>query len=592
MVTSMMCLPWGKDISTALVVSSEDNELRVFRGEEVLTTFTEVDRVSQLIPSALRPALNSDGTTRPRGDMDGKFAYLLDNGTVGVYRKSERLWRVKGKSVPVSAAFCDLDCDGVEELVVGWQNGRVEVRSDLRPDGSNKGGEVLFRVDYNTPVAAVINEDYRDEGKELPIICSVDGTVRGVTLLESNLEDAEETRMLQQIEELEKERQMLTAQLSDLEGQLELKRKGESDALMPEAGVGVHVHVYSDLNIKKLVIAFSLVNGQPDTIIHSCALRCESSIFGDDTNDMCYINDISSKELHCVVAYPDDVSSVVHASIAVGTEHAESFQIHEMAVQIPKYVMYALPSAVQGKYTTPSGHVMLKYPKKLQLHTIDSNLREMFFLPPDLQLANTAGNELVLELLHIRDGSPLSITIRDTASGKGEIFIQAEKISTAGDVVTSLSSIPGGLCQEDAPPDEVSCDFPEELSQLRTLIQHVDESNEVRAKLSAGMADSAASVKTLLLCAENARLLGDLTTMRKVYSTLYEGNRELMGENAKRVVNFEELKGVLKELNTFIQWAAKLRVGNAKTELVAACRNALKDNRTTALIDLIRDGKE
>lgn len=39
-----------------------------------------------------------------------------------------------------------------------------------------------------------------------------------------------------------------------------------------------------------------------------------------------------------------------------------------------------------------------------------------------------------------------------------------------------------------------------------------------------------------------------------------------------------------------IQRAARLRVGNAKTKVVAACRNAIKSNAMASLFKIVRDG--
>ena len=46
----------------------------------------------------------------------------------------------------------------------------------------------------------------------------------------------------------------------------------------------------------------------------------------------------------------------------------------------------------------------------------------------------------------------------------------------------------------------------------------------------------------------------------------------------------------LKVVNQHIQRAAKLRVGNAKTGVIAGCREAIKSNDVEGLFRLIRDG--
>ena len=43
----------------------------------------------------------------------------------------------------VFSAF-DLDADGVAELVAGWSNGKIEVRSE-------RNGELVYKVDFSLP---------------------------------------------------------------------------------------------------------------------------------------------------------------------------------------------------------------------------------------------------------------------------------------------------------------------------------------------------------------------------------------------------------------------------------------------------------
>jgi Bardet-Biedl syndrome 2 protein len=78
-----------------------------------------------------------------------KFAYALSNGSVGVYEKKNRIWRVKvnltvlaqsksllewivlfvsnskSRAIPVSILSFDMNYDGVPELITGWSDGKV-----------------------------------------------------------------------------------------------------------------------------------------------------------------------------------------------------------------------------------------------------------------------------------------------------------------------------------------------------------------------------------------------------------------------------------------------------------------------------------
>ena len=97
-------------------------------------------------------------------------------------------------------------------------------------------------------------------------------------------------------------------------------------------------------------------------------------------------------------------------------------------------------------------------------------------------------------------------------------------------------------------------------------------------------------MKTYVIKAEDARILGDMNAMRRMYGQLFDLNRELIMQHAKRAQNHEELLAALKEVNQMIQRAAKCRHGAPKTRTVAACRKAIKENNTHALFDIIAHG--
>lgn len=60
--------------------------------------------------------------------------------------------------------------------------------------------------------------------------------------------------------------------------------------------------------------------------------------------------------------------------------------------------------------------------------------------------------------------------------------------------------------------DELESDvyFPRELESFKVLLQEVEEYNSVRQRLNAEMADSSQIIKTLVIKAEDARILRDM----------------------------------------------------------------------------------
>ena len=138
-----------------LVVGSEDFEIRIFAEDEILAEITETEAVTALAP--IEP---------------GRFGYALANGTVGVYEKTTRWWRIKSKNTASCVFGYDLDGDGVKELITGWSNGKIDARND-------RSGEVVFKDNFNHPIAGLAQGDYRMDGRLELIAAASEGEIRG-----------------------------------------------------------------------------------------------------------------------------------------------------------------------------------------------------------------------------------------------------------------------------------------------------------------------------------------------------------------------------------------------------------------------------
>lgn len=101
------------------------------------------------------------------------FSYGLSNGSVGVYTgPKNRLWRVKTKHKVTSLIAYDLNCDGIPEVISGWSNGLLNIRNI-------DNGETLYKQIMPSQIASLVKGDYRLDGKEELIVCSVNGTIAG-----------------------------------------------------------------------------------------------------------------------------------------------------------------------------------------------------------------------------------------------------------------------------------------------------------------------------------------------------------------------------------------------------------------------------
>ena len=61
-----------------MLVGSDDFDIRIFKGDQIIGETAETDAITHI------------------AHLSGSiFAYALANGTIGVYDKLQRLWRIK-----------------------------------------------------------------------------------------------------------------------------------------------------------------------------------------------------------------------------------------------------------------------------------------------------------------------------------------------------------------------------------------------------------------------------------------------------------------------------------------------------------------
>ncbi|CAB1313868.1 unnamed protein product [Coregonus sp. 'balchen'] len=498
-----------------------------------------------------------------------RFGYALANGTVGVYDRTARYWRIKSKNHAMSIHAFDLNADGVVELITGWSNGKIDARSD-------RTGEVIFKDNFSSSVAGVVEGDYRMDGQIQLICTSVEGEVRGYLPaskeMKGNLMDSSVEQDL--IRELSQRRQNLLLELRNYEENAKQAVPGASERDTQMGVIPANTQLQTALSVRAATESqrshIELSISTPNETIIRAVLIFAEGIFEGESHVVHPNAQNLSGSIHVPIIPPKDIPVDLHIKAFVGGKSSSQFHVFEITRQLPRFSMYDLnvdPEAPQptGKVTftindRPQRVVMWLNQNFLLLEGIDT---------PDVTFTSLRARGL------------LTISMLSTS---GEITLNTDDIDLAGDLVQSLASF---LAIEDL---QAEADFPTYFGELRTTLTEVDDYHSVHQKLTAAIADHSNHIRNMLVQAEDARLMGDIRNMKKRYIELYDLNRDLINEYKIRSNNHNALLACLKSVNQAIQRAGRLRVGKPKNQVITACRDAIKNNNVNALFKIMRAG--
>lgn len=548
-VTALTPIPWTPKALNALLAGADDYEIRALLNEEVVCSVTECDKIMQLV-----------ATGQPN-----KFAFSLANGTVGIYDGPQRLWRFKSKFRVASIACCDVDFDGVPEVLSGWSNGKFDVRTD----NPARKGECIFKDTLPHPVSAIVCSDYRREGRVVPLVCSYDGEVRGYVAMETQVEEAVESQEQELLERLMQEKQTLKFDINSLEQQLDKAKKGQQDSNLPAVEAEVTCALRPNQRTRSIELVLQASAG---AVIRSAIVTGEL-IFNGNESAFFYAEEPSSV-LVCPLQLQRDVASELTVVAMVGNNMSETFQVYDIKFRLPKFAMFVPVKELQRE---PDGFVKARLSERPS--RVAQWMSSAFTMP---MRVDSSAQTVDGKFVSLRDGTEVFISW--TAGGGGELVVRSNSVDICGEIIQDLGA---ALNISEL---QSTADFPQEFAAFAEVLRKVDEYNAVRMKLSAEMADSTQLVKALVIKAEDARILSDMRLMKRMYGSLYEVNRELIGEYMKRSNNHNELLAALKEMNTMIQRAGKLRIGAAKTALITECRNAIKESNTHMLFKIMQVG--
>ncbi|CAF3537670.1 unnamed protein product [Rotaria sordida] len=580
-VSSLALLDFNSDGYNELVVGSEDYDIRVFREDQLIAEMQETETIVSIC--------SLDGT---------RFGYALANGTVGIYERSNRSWRIKSRNIAVVLQAFDVDGDGVDELVTGWSNGKVDIRSD-------RHGEVIFKESLNSSIAGIVKADYRVPGEKLLICCSNEGEVRGFKFSrqDSNAVAANLYKDRQEaIRDLAQKKQALLLELDHLQeaikqSQVTNSRQNKTMVFDSEAEIPANTEIQTVLTVEKrqnnfpahIAVKMKTSNRKnnnnnlyfilsydhsfhSDTIIRVVTIFAEGLFKGE-----CLVVHPAASQVHQSIVVPiispRDVPVDLHIQVFVGLKSSTLFHVFELARPLPIFAMYLLIENSSDQ--EPKGFVTFYINERIP--RVLAWINHHFLLAQEYAPNSPS---LYVTFLAVRNDSKLIIKMQQN----GQVTIQTDDMELAGNIVQSMGKF---LNIEDL---QTTGDFPQELEMLQKVFSQIEEYQVARQRISSDMAEHSNIIRSFLIRAEDARLLGDISVMKRNYIDLLNLNRDLIHGYKIRSTNHEELMKNLRFLNQMVQKAGNLRIGKYKTIAINQCREAIKANNAQLLIKTIKTG--
>lgn len=485
-------------------------------------------------------------------------------------------------ATPVALVAYDMTMDGSADLVIGWSDGTVEVRSD-RLDG---GGEIIAKDKLSTSIAGLVVADYRMDGTNVLLAVSVKGEVRGYLPLGVKLptpsptpaatvvEERTSTQSKSDIAHLKTKLEELERQKRDLIAELEAfnqKTDGSSSSAVvvqdPELEIEMNL-LSSDhiLPVAHLQVTFTL---GIDAAIAMVVMQADA-LFEEEMFVAYEDKDSPSRSIEVAVLPPNNTPYKVACKVSFGPPGANLLQIHELILEIPAFSMFQACDSVCGEEEC----VRLPLNGKAFQPQFNEWL-ELNFLAPQPVLSSDG----VVNIRSLRDDTSATVKLLET-----EIVVCTQSMQLAGDLVQSFLQF--------FKVNELNsvAAFPTEIGGFRTILSQINDLQSVRLKLSADLAEKSNLSKGYLFQAEDARLLRDHGAMKTSYRALFSLNRDMMAQYRIRCTNHKELLEMLKSVNQFIQCASRLRAGKAKAAVVHGCRQALQANNVERIVKVVELG--
>ncbi|CAM9136269.1 unnamed protein product [Ectocarpus sp. 12 AP-2014] len=429
--------------------------------------------------------------------------------------------------------------------------------------------QLVYKDTMASPIAAIVVADYRMSGADEMLVVGTSGEVRGyiptvpsssgdgLERLSSNARIQKSQAARNELQELQRKKATLSLELMSLEDASRNRKQGiRGTGAIP---LNTEAKWHPSDNGGPLELHVSTNNDA--VIVSIVVLDPEGRLFDGET--LVSSPEIPSSKGVLVVSSTTSAGRLQAAKLTIQAHvgsrgYPNNLYAFELQKELPKFAMFS-----QTCVDEPSR----PYASSERRYVFLREIMEAFWLPPEAEGERTR-----------------ALWVQARLKARVEVRIRCDSMGLAGEVVQDLGRF------LEVTELESTAHFPGEMEVLRDVMEGVVDYNSLRQQLTADMADSSQRVKAYVVRAEDARLLGDMPLVRKMYAELHNLNRRLVGEYAKRANNHNALLAALKEVKQVVQKASNLRIGQAKTRVVSDCRAAIKANNADGLVQVISDG--
>lgn len=516
-INALLFFDFNRDNDSETLLACRDGKIRIYKNDKFLRELNESGPVTGIV------------------QVGQLLAFLLGNGTVGVYEEYVRLWRIKSKCCATAAVAYDLLGTGQTQIIVGWESGKIDVRD-------SKTGEVLMQLNTPNKVVALLVTDYRSMLQDELIVVTDQGDIQGYVTSAVNLAPLTSSesshirdllnlkqQLLQEISHYEnnsKVNETIMGAAEDTTTAVNLLTQMSNDfAIIPantrlqigistdgkQSSVEVNINTNNSTIIKAVTIfADGIFDNGEVLIVHPTMKRVTSGAYSGLSTTSSRMNGVSSIAIPLKI--PKDEPIDIHIKAFVGSSDSNQFHVFELNRQLPKFSMYAFPERISGSPKTlgemtkmseeylarvSQCYVKIKVAERISRFCLFVN--QSFLLPADI---DPSPHELdnfdffKLSLICLRDSSPLNITFYNDSS----IIIQTENIELAGNLVQSIAQF-----MNIQNLDSVAS-FPSVVEQFQKIFEKLQGLQESSNMLRTDTALKVNMAKTLVLRAEDAKV--------------------------------------------------------------------------------------